>query len=512
MVPRRGGAVCTSRRCELRHLAAWAESVITRRQIDVSVDRVGVRHPSLQQFSPCLVASSRQYPRAGEVELMAFLQRHRTHPKEEAGHPAATQFTVENDSPNSLHRLHQRPVLSVRVTASALERSQRRTGRRPSLPSEYSQPHCVSVVSETSGRPDCKPKSQMLTQKQPQCRQQLKTPDLNSPSRLPASCDSQPTVSNAKCTGSPLRHDRQHWQSPSLTLVEWLSSADLDSEILRLNSVSDRQRYHQLLKEESLGDRKPSELLRGMRSLLGDMRVDDKFVKDMFLERLPADVQTILASGSQDLTVSQLAEMADRMIEVQRFQSPSVAQITTSSSTVNEMIMKQVSAMADEMASLKLPARLPVAYAAVVVPVRDLGLPILVAETGKPVSQRIDETVFSGSSGSGRTFYVCDTATRRRFLVDTGAQISVVPSTAADRRFPSSGLHLQAANGSPIPTFGSLSLILNIGFRRSFTWIFVIADVPHAILGSDFLPSSISLLTAGVPVSSTAQPVCLFVD
>ncbi|BHF73748.1 hypothetical protein SprV_0401683100 [Sparganum proliferum] len=127
----------------------------------------------------------------------------------------------------------------------------------------------------------------------------------------------------------------------------------LKAEILRLNSVSDRQRYHQLIKEESLGDRKPSNLLRRMRSLLGDMQVDDKFVKEMFLERLPADVQTILASGSQDLTVSQLAEMADRMIEVQRFQSPSVAQISSSSS-VNDHLVKQVSAMADEMASLKI--------------------------------------------------------------------------------------------------------------------------------------------------------------
>ncbi|BHF81799.1 hypothetical protein SprV_0802493300 [Sparganum proliferum] len=75
MVPRRGDAVCTSRRCELRHLAAWAERVITSRQIDVPVDRVGVRHPRLQQFSPCLVVGSRQYQRVDEVELMAFLQR-----------------------------------------------------------------------------------------------------------------------------------------------------------------------------------------------------------------------------------------------------------------------------------------------------------------------------------------------------------------------------------------------------------------------------------------------------
>nr|VZI28486.1 unnamed protein product [Spirometra erinaceieuropaei] len=128
----------------------------------------------------------------------------------------------------------------------------------------------------------------------------------------------------------------------------------LKAEILSLNAVSDRQRYHQLIKEESLGDRKPSELLRRMRTLLGDMQVDEKLVKEMFLERLPADVQTILASGSQDLTLSHLAEIADRMLEAQRFQPPSVAQISTSSSTVNEQLLQQMSAMANEIASLKL--------------------------------------------------------------------------------------------------------------------------------------------------------------
>nr|VZI36718.1 unnamed protein product [Spirometra erinaceieuropaei] len=112
--------------------------------------------------------------------------------------------------------------------------------------------------------------------------------------------------------------------------------------------------------------------------------------------------------------------------------------------------MKQVSAMTGEMASLKLQlARL--------------------------------------TSGSDRAFYVCDTATRRRFLVDTGAQISVIPPTSANRRFPSPGLYLQAANCSAIPIFARLSLNLNIGLRRSFTWVFVIADVPHKILCSGFL-------------------------
>nr|VZI44158.1 unnamed protein product [Spirometra erinaceieuropaei] len=238
----------------------------------------------------------------------------------------------------------------------------------------------------------------------------------------------------------------------------------LKAEILRLNSMSDRQRYHQLLKEESLGDRKPSERLRRMLSLLGDMQVDDKFVTKILLERLLADVQRILASGPQELTVSQLAEIADRIIKVQRFQSPSVAQI--SSSSVNKHLVKLVSTMADEMASLKL----------------QLARLTSIRSCSRRRSRSRPRT-----ADTCRDFYVCDTVTRRRFLVDTGAQISVVSLTAADRRFPSPGLHLQATNCSPIPTFSSLSLILNIDLRRSFTWIFVIADVPHAILGPDFL-------------------------
>ncbi|BHF81024.1 hypothetical protein SprV_0702415300 [Sparganum proliferum] len=102
-------------------------------------------------------------------------------------------------------------------------------------------------------------------------------------------------------------------------------------------------------------------------------------------------------------------------------------------------------------------------------------------ETSQPENRR------DRFPSSGRTFYVCDNVTRRRFLVDTGAQISVVPPTPVDRRCPSPGLHLQAANCSLISTFGSRSLTLNIGLRRLFSWIFLIADVPHSILGSDFL-------------------------
>ncbi|BHF81749.1 hypothetical protein SprV_0802488300 [Sparganum proliferum] len=105
----------------------------------------------------------------------------------------------------------------------------------------------------------------------------------------------------------------------------------------------------------------------------------------------------------------------------------------------------------------------------------------------KPVSPKVCAANLPDGSNPGRTFYVRDTRSGRRFLVDTGAQLSVIPPTPADRRCPNPGLFLQAVNTSPITTFGTCSLSLYIGLQRLFPWVFVVADIPCAILGADFL-------------------------
>ncbi|BHF76084.1 hypothetical protein SprV_0501918200 [Sparganum proliferum] len=281
---------------------------------------------------------------------------------------------------------------------------------------------------------------------------------------------------------------------------------------LRLTSVSDRRRWPALVKEEALGDRKPSEILRRMRSLVGNMTIDDKFLKEIFLERLSTSVQTISASGSNDLDISKLAEMADRMMEVERLSSPTIAQVsqplTVSTSDLAEL-KTQIAQLSATVAALQLrrspvPLEVPSAVT-VVVPAPAPGPPTYVrimstmairhgavshpapsSPRRKLLGRRVNAAELSGNS-TGRIFYVRDNTSGRQFLVDTGAQISVIPPTPADRRCPNYGLQLQAANCSPIPTFGSLFITLNIALRRSFTRIFVIVDVPHGILGSDFL-------------------------
>ena len=108
--------------------------------------------------------------------------------------------------------------------------------------------------------------------------------------------------------------------------------------------------------------------------------------------------------------------------------------------------------------------------------------PTLLA-VGKLSGQSLVATHVTGLLPS-RLFYVTDRATGLRLLVDTGAQVSVIPPERRNRR---ADLVLQAVNDTSISTYGTRSLTLDLGLRRSFRWVFVIADVATPILGADFL-------------------------
>ena len=73
-----------------------------------------------------------------------------------------------------------------------------------------------------------------------------------------------------------------------------------------------------------------------------------------------------------------------------------------------------------------------------------------------------------------------------RFLVDT---VLILP-TNFERQQPQIGVNLQVANNTAITTYGTRSLMLNVGFGWVFRWVFVIADVKRPILGADFLQSN----------------------
>ncbi|XP_072140288.1 uncharacterized protein [Dermacentor andersoni] len=73
------------------------------------------------------------------------------------------------------------------------------------------------------------------------------------------------------------------------------------------------------------------------------------------------------------------------------------------------------------------------------------------------------------------------------FLVDIGAEVNVLPSSEPDRTSKSHDPTLRVANSVAIATYGLRSLTLDLGLRRTFPWVFIVADVNQPFLGSDFL-------------------------
>ncbi|GFY74441.1 uncharacterized protein TNIN_166291, partial [Trichonephila inaurata madagascariensis] len=69
-----------------------------------------------------------------------------------------------------------------------------------------------------------------------------------------------------------------------------------------LNRLTDTEesRLKKLLTEIELGDRRPSDLLRQMKSLVGSS-ISDELIKSLWLQRLPQQTQAILSISKDSL-------------------------------------------------------------------------------------------------------------------------------------------------------------------------------------------------------------------
>ena len=273
---------------------------------------------------------------------------------------------------------------------------------------------------------------------------------------------------------------------------------DLKNKLINEYSESEQRKIKKLLTELELGDKKPSVLLRQMRELAGTS-VQDDFLKSMFLQRLPVNIRTVLASSSDNL--NSLATMADKIIEINgapTFVSnidktasdnasvrltnleTQIAQLTTSierlthnrkfdrsrsrsrsrSSQANQLCWFHKN-FKEKAKKCSAPCNFTQVHA-----------------SGTSVDTAL------GDQSSCRLF-ITDINSGIRLLVDTGADISVIPRTSSCHAPVKRQLY--AANGTVINTYGEKLLELNLGLRRKFCWPFVIADVQTPILGADFL-------------------------
>ena len=90
----------------------------------------------------------------------------------------------------------------------------------------------------------------------------------------------------------------------------------LKATLIRRTSASEQNSLHQLLIAEELGDRQPSQLLRKMCQLLDDNVLEDGILRQLFLQRLPQNIQLILASTPQTVSLEDLSLLADKILEV----------------------------------------------------------------------------------------------------------------------------------------------------------------------------------------------------
>nr|VZI38454.1 unnamed protein product [Spirometra erinaceieuropaei] len=297
----------------------------------------------------------------------------------------------------------------------------------------------------------------------------------------------------------------------------------------------------ELFTQVELGDQTPSQLMRHMRSLLAGRHMDDAIFREIWLEKLPVPMQQVLAMLDSNTSLEKLATHADRIKECyptgascstiqqpppskgkphQGIDSDSegpplpahdtpysekascscttrraptsagpprtpTAAYRTDYDDLREtvrLLCTQVSNMCSALNSLQAARRQPCSHR------RSKSRERRSQPLFKRPRQPVMATTAAGPSRPSRLFYIDDKSSGLRFLVDTGAEVSVIPPLRRHRLKPSQ-FSLQAANSTTISTYGQRSLTLDLGLRRRFQWVFIEADVKSPIIGADFLSS-----------------------
>ncbi|GFV84513.1 hypothetical protein TNCV_2481271 [Trichonephila clavipes] len=223
---------------------------------------------------------------------------------------------------------------------------------------------------------------------------------------------------------------------------------NLKTELINRSGESSTQEIRQLLSGEELGSRRPSELLRNMTRRAETFNVPEKLMLELFLQRLPSRVQSILAAVS-DLTLAKAAEISDRIFEVTPTPVETYAISGASATTTEDRLFREI----------------------------------------EKLNKRIDSLSFSRSRSpyrESRRLFIRDRISNVSFLVDTGSDVSLLPALEYHKRHPPQ-LTLFAANSSTINVYGQKTLSLDLNVRREFIWTFLLASVKTPILGADFL-------------------------
>uniref|UniRef100_A0A6M2DWR4 Putative gypsy52-i ag n=1 Tax=Xenopsylla cheopis TaxID=163159 RepID=A0A6M2DWR4_XENCH len=122
----------------------------------------------------------------------------------------------------------------------------------------------------------------------------------------------------------------------------------LKRELIKRLSISDERKLEQLLEKEEIGDRRPSQFLRYLRTL-GGININDNIIKILWIKRLPPNIQVVIAA-IENRELDEIAEIADKIAEI----SPDYKIQAISNDKMANDIPSQIAELKKQNAELKL--------------------------------------------------------------------------------------------------------------------------------------------------------------
>lgn len=129
----------------------------------------------------------------------------------------------------------------------------------------------------------------------------------------------------------------------------------LKSELTRRLSATQEQKTRRLLEHEERGDRKPSQFLRHLRTLAGNV-VSDEVLRTLWIGRLPRSTQVVLAT-QKDTPLDKVADLADAIDDFST--RPSASEVHSPKITADSMLRETIAELRRRMETLELRDRQP---------------------------------------------------------------------------------------------------------------------------------------------------------
>ncbi|CAB0032873.1 unnamed protein product [Trichogramma brassicae] len=272
----------------------------------------------------------------------------------------------------------------------------------------------------------------------------------------------------------------------------------LKDYLIKKYSKTLQQKIDTLMKECNLGSKKPSELFAEMVAL-GQGHVPESTTLLLWYRLLPNELAIQLDDAITSLNASSAVEKADRIHQrLKLLDQPMISAVSNTShaedSVVERVTSRVIAALSNKpdtrpsrsSSKEKKSPRSRSKSRANFGKKKDLCYYHFRFDDAakKCASPEILEASIASLGQNSKRLFVRDRSSGLLFLIDTGAEVSVLPVGKSNTEAPSS-LVLHAANHSIIHTYGCRETHLNFGFRRTTAWSFIIADIPYPIIGAD---------------------------